>query len=630
MSQEDLLRDVARAIEGCNTIRYPTYRTAAKVQILHRELHMQYVELKTVIGVFERHRLSVTENSVPLDETEIEDVISDIYFASHKESEVDFDVNQATKLAVNCVIRIFDPDRKGKVSVFPVKVFLTLLCCGKLQEKYEYLYQLLADHNACLSKAALHMLLTNVCKVTEMLGESGAYGSHLVQSSIDSCFIESQGCLGVSETEFGVWLMQEPPLLSWITTFNRLKISENTVHNIKCSTCKITPIHGPRFSCLRCARYHQCQTCFFLGKVSSKHKLKHPVREYCTKTSSKELTKLIVELIRNKLRLCPTQGPSPPTEAQSPESPTNEAQGLDTMSVRSTVRRRVLSDPQKELQSIINHLEEENRQLQVELMEICGGRAERLQQHRRTVESQLHRLKILKKYLFSGQGIASAQVINRVQSTPMLPPISSRYPALTLPEFELSPIIRQLNTDKHQHQAIDNGNESQENTYRNSEISRSAEGVESQEVSNTYSNTGVCEPSRIELSTWIGGNRSTIDQTQSGFSQWLNPDNPSIIKHKYSKAIDTDSPIGMPRDTPSSLQRPDKHSQHSSLQNIQGDLNDILNRLQHMVANDCLLEESFSANDNCELKRAATEMEDLLTGLIEGMESRKDKLATIV
>lgn len=74
----------------------------------------------------------------------------------------------------------------------------------------------------------------------------------------------------------------------------------------------------------------------------------------------------------------------------------DEAQGLDTMSVRSTVRRKVLNDPQKELQSIINHLEEENRQLQVELLEICGSRAERLQRHRTSVESQLQRLKILK------------------------------------------------------------------------------------------------------------------------------------------------------------------------------------------------------------------------------------------
>lgn len=46
----------------------------------------------------------------------------------------------------------------------------------------------------------------------------------------------------------------------------------------------------------------------------------------------------------------------------------------------------------------------------------------------------------------------------------------------------------------------------------------------------------------------------------------------------------------MPKEIGSGLKRPDKHSQHSSLQNIQGDLNEILNRLQQMVANDGLLE----------------------------------------
>lgn len=43
-----------------------------------------------------------------------------------------------------------------------------------------------------------------------------------------------------------------------------------------------------------------------------------------------------------------------------------------------------------------------------------------------------------------------------------------------------------------------------------------------------------------------------------------------------------------------------------------------------------LIAESYDGNDNCKLKRATTEMEDLLTGLIEGMESRKSKLTTIV
>ena len=69
-----------------------------------------------------------------------------------------------------------------------MKVALVLISSGRLQEKYGYLYQQLADHNACLSKASLHSLLTNICKITEMLGESAAYGSQNIQSHIDKCF----------------------------------------------------------------------------------------------------------------------------------------------------------------------------------------------------------------------------------------------------------------------------------------------------------------------------------------------------------------------------------------------------------------------------------------------------------
>lgn len=62
------------------------------------------------------------------------------------------------------------------------------MSCGRLQEKYGYLYQQLADHNACLSRAGLHTLLINICKITEMLGENMTYGYHHIQSHIDSCF----------------------------------------------------------------------------------------------------------------------------------------------------------------------------------------------------------------------------------------------------------------------------------------------------------------------------------------------------------------------------------------------------------------------------------------------------------
>lgn len=69
---------------------------------------MQHVQLELIAGVFERHRLSITENSVNLDPSEIEDVLSDIYFAARKESNFDFDTDHITKLAVNYILCTFD------------------------------------------------------------------------------------------------------------------------------------------------------------------------------------------------------------------------------------------------------------------------------------------------------------------------------------------------------------------------------------------------------------------------------------------------------------------------------------------------------------------------------------------
>lgn len=69
---------------------------------------MQSVQLELIAGVFERHRLSVTENSVTLDIHEVEDVLSDIYFAAQKEACVSFSVDLATKLAVSYIFRTFN------------------------------------------------------------------------------------------------------------------------------------------------------------------------------------------------------------------------------------------------------------------------------------------------------------------------------------------------------------------------------------------------------------------------------------------------------------------------------------------------------------------------------------------
>ena len=47
---------------------------------------------------------------------------------------------------------------------------------------------------------------------------------------------------------------------------------------------------SPRYKCLKCFNFDMCQQCFFTGRVSKKHKLKHPTQEYCVEVSLRKTT----------------------------------------------------------------------------------------------------------------------------------------------------------------------------------------------------------------------------------------------------------------------------------------------------------------------------------------------------
>lgn len=97
-------------------------------------------------------------------------------------------------------------------------------------------------------------------------------------------------------------------------------------------------------------------------------------------------------------------------------------------------------------------------------------------------------------------------VINHMQSTPMVPPLSSRLTSLPI-NFELSPIIRQDNSEE-----VSNINDTdilQSNNFSSTGDCTSNENheaaIDSGEASTSLGFTNVLEPSQVELSTWIGG-----------------------------------------------------------------------------------------------------------------------------
>lgn len=77
---------------------------------------------------------------------------------------------------------------RRRVQVLSAKIALVCLCAAKLQDKYQYLFTQLADHNNCLSRRKLHALLDSMVAITDYLSESLAFSPDLISATVDSCF----------------------------------------------------------------------------------------------------------------------------------------------------------------------------------------------------------------------------------------------------------------------------------------------------------------------------------------------------------------------------------------------------------------------------------------------------------
>ncbi|XP_069681620.1 dystrophin-like isoform X2 [Periplaneta americana] len=605
-------------INGCNIIKYAAYRTAAKLRVLQRALYMDSVRLGLVAGVFEKHNLKITENGVDLEYDELEAVIFDIFFAAQKENLSRRDVDLTTELMINLLLNIYDGKKNGMLQVLSVKVALTVLSSADLQEKYRYLFSQLADHNNCISSNKFEILLKNLTHITEYLNESTVFGSKFVTSSVDSCFQQSHGTIGITEDIFVGWLLHEPQLLIWLSTMFRMQVAESVSHSVKCGVCKVYPIMGLRYRCLECLRYNQCQTCFFVGKVSKRHKLRHPIQEYCYETSSRESTLAFFKMLKNKLCgnssklqylsvqpfdiifesshsgddvvLVPSR-----IHDEEKESLLNETEASSTTLVHDS--SSLDSQPLKELQSIISRLEEENRHLQQTIDKLSGKEERRdmcdcLRKHHVLVQAQVERLKKLKRHFSKKHPHRHQQISSweHLQSTPLLTGTQKHKESSCFDD--ISPIVKETEVNK-----LSAGmRELQLLTWQ---MKRDSQDSEENETHSTDVNDAtpmlpsLSDVSARDISTWVGGGamERVPNKEPSGFSTWIQE-----AGHSRSK---------------------------QNLEGLNKDLDEILERLQEMLASSFSLEESFTGRDNTQLQQGAREVEDLLAGLIKSVETQK-------
>ncbi|XP_063403799.1 dystrophin-like isoform X1 [Mytilus trossulus] len=289
------------ALNELNNVRFSAYRTAMKIRMLQKKLRLDLMEMNVATQSFEQHHLR-GQNDDLMDIIQIINCLSTMYEIAAQSHQDLVNVPLCVDLVLNWILNIYDVARSGKIRVLSFKVGLILLCNGHLDEKYKFLFRLIANTNGYTDQRKLGLLLHDCLQIPRQLGEVASFGGSNIEPSVRSCFEKANGRPEIQVSHFLDWLRLEPQSLVWVPVLHRLAAAETAKHQAKCNICKEFPIVGFRYRCLRCFNFDICQNCFFSGRKSKNHKLTHPMQEYCTATTSGEDVRDFTKVLKNKFK----------------------------------------------------------------------------------------------------------------------------------------------------------------------------------------------------------------------------------------------------------------------------------------------------------------------------------------
>ncbi|XP_018303902.1 dystrophin isoform X8 [Mycetomoellerius zeteki] len=297
--------DLMSSLADLNEVRFSAYRTAMKLRTVQKRLSLDMLSLSTALEQFDSHGLRA-QNDKLIDIPDMVTVLTSLYEVIAADNPAQVSVPLCIDLAINWLLNVYDRysnQRTGQIRVLSFKVGLVLLCKGHLEEKYRYLFRLIADPNRLVDQRKLGLLLHDCIQVPRQLGEVAAFGGSNIEPSVRSCFEKAgKDKNEIEAVHFLSWLQQEPQSMVWLPVLHRLSAAETAKHQAKCNICKEYPIIGFRYRCLKCFNFDMCQNCFFSGRKAKNHKLTHPMQEYCTATTSGEDVRDFTRALRNKFK----------------------------------------------------------------------------------------------------------------------------------------------------------------------------------------------------------------------------------------------------------------------------------------------------------------------------------------
>ncbi|XP_076319963.1 dystrobrevin beta-like isoform X1 [Tachypleus tridentatus] len=305
--------------QNFDVIRFATYRTASKLRFIQKKTNLSLLDIWNIIEAFRENSLNTLEPRMEINISRLETLLSSLFYQLNKRlpASHQVDINQCTSLLMNWILIMYDREDTGKVSVFSVKIALSIMCSGKLMDKLRYVFSLVCDASGYLMYSKFVDFLKVALALPSSVLESPtfAYNDSLPGTIFDGS--------KVTVNDFLHNLMSDPgpQCLIWLPLLHRMASVENVLHPVQCDGCNRESFLGFRYKCQRCYSYQLCQDCFWRGRVSGSHTSQHEMKEY---TVYKSPTKQLSHSLRKSFRCVPEKhGQGIPRFPDEPEPTLN-------------------------------------------------------------------------------------------------------------------------------------------------------------------------------------------------------------------------------------------------------------------------------------------------------------------
>ncbi|XP_028987716.1 dystrobrevin alpha isoform X13 [Betta splendens] len=307
--------------QDLDSIRLSTYRTACKLRFVQKKCNLHLVDIWNVIEAFRENGLNTMDLSAELSVARLEVVLSTIFYQLNKRMPTTHQINaeQSVGVLLNFLLAAYDPESRGKISVFVVKTAVATICGGKILDKLRYIFSQISDSAGIMAPSQFDQFLREVLKLPMAVFEGPSFG--YTEQAARTCFAQQKK---VSLNTFLDTLMSDPPpqCLVWLPLMHRLANVENVFHPVECSYCHTESMMGFRYRCQQCHNYQLCQDCFWRGHASGSHSNQHQMKEY---TSWKSPAKKLSHALSKSLSCASSREPLHPFFPEMPEKPLNLA-----------------------------------------------------------------------------------------------------------------------------------------------------------------------------------------------------------------------------------------------------------------------------------------------------------------